>query len=123
MTPAYRRKYRKQPTSPVAPPIYQQYQPPQYLEVQNEDEVENNFHEDRRRNLQSFFKDDTDHQNPALVGRFHDYDDTGEEVSDRIVPTHPMFGSRDNEDNEETTHDNDDFESNFGSEGVKVCIE
>ena len=64
------------------------------MEVQNEDEVENNFHEDRRRNLQSFFKDDTDPRNPALVGRFQDYDSG--EVSDRIIPPHPMFGLRDN---------------------------
>ena len=59
--------------------------------IHNEDEIENNFHDDRRRNLQSFFKDNSDH--PALVGRFHDSDS---EESDRIIPQNSMFGTREN---------------------------
>ena len=59
--------------------------------MHNEEEIENNFHDDRRRNLQSFFKDNSDH--PAMVGRFHDSDS---EESDRIIPQNSMFGTREN---------------------------
>ena len=75
MTPAYRRKVRKQlpqkvPKLPVtnyqqhyhSHPYYEKYAPQNLnspinqLVIQNEDEIENNFHDDRRRNLQSYFK-------------------------------------------------------------------
>ena len=63
MTPAYRRKFRNHFSSSLGPPKtqnYPVYQPPQYLEStispHSQEEIENNFHEDRQRNLQSFFK-------------------------------------------------------------------
>ena len=82
--------------------------------MHNEDEIENNFHDDRRRNLQSFFKDNSDH--PAMVGRFHDSDS---EESDRIIPQNSMFGTRENfhDDHEEDKEqDSTGFESSYDSE-------
>ena len=75
MTPAYRRKVRKQLPQKVqklpvtnyqqhyhSHPYFEKYAPQNpnspinQLVIKNEDEIENNFHDDRRRNLQSFFK-------------------------------------------------------------------
>ena len=123
-TPAFRKKFKSRnpsssgPYSPYSPPRtpIPVYNPPEYHEAHHfDDEVEDRFHDDRRKNLQHFFK-----ERPApaalqitnnLSGeRFHFSQD---EVSDRIIPS-PADNLR-----EALEIDIDDDEPDFESFGEK----
>ncbi len=102
LIPSYRRKLRYQENPYPDPEI-------------NEEDVQDKFHEDRRRNLQSFFKDNSmNEQHNPILGRFQ-FDET--EASDRIVP--PPSGSfRDLNDEDEDSAD--DFEAKFGDGETRI---
>lgn len=103
LLPGQRRRLRQQQPSSYRP-----------VDYNSDDEVQEKFHDDRRRNLQTFFKDsnmmdDSNLQHP-IMGRYSIDDNT--EETDRIIPPPNNFVRETDEEED----DNDEFESNFASE-------
>jgi hypothetical protein len=120
-TPSYRRKLQRlQKTTRPPAAVYQvnsvRVNKPMYEGIY-QDAVQEQFHDDRRKNLESFFQKNTDNNedSPNFQGHFgpgvaHAEDDDGE-VGNRQI--RPLFTREDNEDNEDNEdEDSDDiFES------------